>query len=209
MRTFRNGLLMGLTFQLAIGPVFIYIVNITLQWNISTGLAATVAVTVVDYLYIALALWWVGIFLEKEKIKNILWIISAIVLIGFGIILGLHIFQNTSSIENIIQIPSILSSFSSTFLLTITSPLTIIMWTSLFSTKAIENNYSKRELRIFGLAAGLATFLFMGTAVGIVSLVKTDIPMIVIKILNGIVSVLLIIYGSIRLIKTSKKLLNT
>lgn len=203
MKIFRNGILTGLLFQLAIGPVFIYIVNITLQWNISTGLAAVTAVTLVDYLYIALALWWVGVLLEKKKIKNILWTISAIVLIGFGIMLGLNIFQ-TTNIENISKIPSILSSFSSTFLLTITSPLTIIMWTSLFTTKAIENDYSKRELRIFGLAAGLATFLFMGIAVIMVSLFKTNIPIMGIQILNGIVSVLLIIYGSIRLIKTVK-----
>ena len=206
MKVFKNGLLTGLFFQLAIGPVFIYIANIALQWNISAGLAAVMAVTLVDYLYIALALWWVGILLEREKIKKILWIISAIVLIGFGIILGVHIFQTNGSIENTSKISSILNSFLSTFALTITSPLTIIMWTSLFTTKAIENKYSKRELRIFGWAAGLATFLFMGTVVSIVSLFKTDIPMIMIKILNGIVGALLIIYGSIRLSKICKQL---
>jgi hypothetical protein len=73
--------------------------------------------------------------------------------------------------------------------------MTIVFFTSLFATKAIEYNYKKRELVIFGLSTGLATIIWMGTAVIVFSLIKGTVPIIVIQTLNGIVGGLLIIYG--------------
>ena len=96
---------------------------------------------------------------------------------------------------------SLFSSFIYTFFLTLSSPLTIFLWTSLFTAKAIEYNYSKNELLIFGFSTGLATFVFIGTAVIIFSLIKQAIPVALIQTLNIIVGCLLIGYGGIRLIK--------
>jgi threonine/homoserine/homoserine lactone efflux protein len=98
-----------------------------------------------------------------------------------------------------------LASFGSAFLLTISSPLTIVFWTSLFATKAIEKGYTKSELVPFGLAAGLATLTFLGLSVTLLSIVKASIPMVVIRVLNVIVGALLITYGIIRLVKTYRK----
>jgi threonine/homoserine/homoserine lactone efflux protein len=94
------------------------------------------------------------------------------------------------------------SSFASAFLLTISSPLTIVFWTSLFSSKAIEKGYSKKELVPFGFAAGLATLTFLGLAVTVLSTVRASIPVTVIQVLNGLVGALLILYGVVRLWKT-------
>ena len=202
MKIFRNGLLTGLLLQLAIGPVFLFIINLTLQKTLLNGLAAVVAVTLVDYLYIALTILGVGKLLEKKKIKKVFGIISSIVLILFGLMIIKNALIDTTSITlNPANTTSLLSSFSLVFFLTISSPLTIVMWTSLFATKAIENNYSKHELLIFGLSAGLATLIFMGTSVVLISLLKETIPLILIQILNIIVGILLILYGAARLNK--------
>jgi len=91
------------------------------------------------------------------------------------------------------------ASFISVFVLTISSPMTIFLWTSIFTAKAIENNYSKRDFFVFGLGTGLATLVFMGMAVITLSLLKTSIPLVVIQVLNLIVGGLLILYGLIRL----------
>jgi len=202
VKIFRNGLLTGLLLQLAIGPVFLFIINLTLQKTLLNGLAAVVAVTLVDYLYIALTILGVGKLLEKKKIKKVFGIISSIVLILFGLMIIKNALIDTTSITlNPANTTSLLSSFSLVFFLTISSPLTIVMWTSLFATKAIENNYSKHELLIFGLSAGLATLIFMGTSVVLISLLKETIPLILIQILNIIVGILLILYGAARLNK--------
>lgn len=197
-----NGFLTGLLLQIAIGPVFFFILNISLQRTVIDGLIAVIAVTLVDYIFISLAVLGVGKLLEKPKTKLILGITSSIVLIIFGIVMIISIKQadigsiTTASIES-----DYLSSFLSTFLLTISSPLTIVFWTSLFATKAIEKGYKQNQLIFFGIAAGLATLVFLGCSVTLFSIMRASMPITLLKILNMVVGSLLIIYGTVRLFK--------
>ena len=201
MKIFKNGLLTGLVLQLAIGPVFFYIINLTLQESTLNGLTATLGAMLADYVYIVLAIFGIGKLLEKEKVKKVFGIISSIVLIIFGIFVIKNILMINTSTNIDTNSVSLFSSFIYTFFLTLSSPLTIFLWTSLFTAKAIEYNYSKNELLIFGFSTGLATFVFIGTAVIIFSLIKQAIPVALIQTLNIIVGCLLIGYGGIRLIK--------
>ena len=200
MKIFRNWLLTGLILQLAIGPVFFFIMNLTLQRTIYDGLVGVIAVTIVDYLYITLAIFGVGKVLENKKTKKIFGIISSIVLIIFGIIIIKNIQANISTIINI-QSTNLLWSFISVFLLTISSPMTIVFFTSLFTAKAVEYKYKKQELMIFGISTWLATLIFMWSSVLLFSFIKWSVPLIIIHILNWIVGCLLIAYGGIRLRK--------
>ncbi len=200
MKVFKNGLITGLILQLAIGPVFFFIINLALQKSLLDGLIAVTAVTIVDYLYITLAILGIGKLLEKKKIKKAFGIISSIVLIIFGLFIIKSIAGGNIATTSNLQSASLLTSFSSTFLLTISSPMTIVFFTSLFATKAVEYNYTKRELYLFGFATGLATLLFMGTSVVILSLLKETVPTMLIQTLNLIVGFLLIGYGGMRLI---------
>lgn len=204
MKIFKNGLITGLILQLAIGPVFFFIANLTLQKTLLDGFAGTIAVTLVDYLYIILTIFGVEKLIEKNK--KIFGVISSSVLIILGIITIKGITGiNISSAAVNTNTSSVFSSFISVFFLTIFNPITIIFWTSLFTAKAAECNYSKRELLIFGLSAGLATPIFIGTSVILLSLIKTAVPLLLIQILNLIVGFLLILYGGIRLKTTLKK----
>ncbi len=204
MRVFANGLLTGLILQTAIGPVFFFIINLALQRSIYDGLVAVAAVTLVDVLYISLAILGIGKLLEKKNIKKAFGIISSVVLVIFGLIIVKGVSGANISTTSVIQSSSLLASFSATFLLTISSPMTIIWYTSLFTAKAIEYNYTKRELLIFGLSVGLATLLFMGTSVIVFSLVKKTVPTSLIQILNTTVGSLLILYGVMRFAKVLK-----
>jgi threonine/homoserine/homoserine lactone efflux protein len=62
--------LTGLLLQLAIGPVFFFIIHLTLQRTILYGFIAVGVVTIVDYFYITLAILGVGTLLKKKKIKR-------------------------------------------------------------------------------------------------------------------------------------------
>lgn len=197
-----NGFLTGLILQIAIGPVFFFILNIALQKTVIDGLFAILAVTLVDYIFITLAVLGIGKLLEKPKIKLALGMISSLVLILFGMIMILSIYQNSNiRISNIIIESNYISSFISAFLLTISSPLTIVFWTSLFATKAIEKGYAQKQLIFFGIAAGLATLIFLGSSVTLLSIFRASIPLALLWILNAAVGLLLIIYGVIRLCK--------
>lgn len=201
MKIFRNGLATGLVLQLAIGPVFFFIINLVLQRSFFDGLIGTLAVTIVDYFYITLAIFGIGKLLENKKIKKIFGIISSIVLIIFGVFIIKGITSSSISTDIVTNSTNLLSSFMSVFFLTISSPMTIVFFTSIFAAKALEYNYTKKELFIFGFGTGLATFLFMGTSVVLFSLIKGGIPMLLIQILNIAVGCLLIGYGGMRLLK--------
>ena len=204
MKEFKHGLLTGLTLQLAIGPVFFFIVNLALQRTFFDGLAGAAGVALGDYFYITLSILGIGRLLEHEKTKKVFGIISSVALMVFGAyiikgILGSDVLNSTQVVTT-----NILGSFSSVFLLTISSPLTIVLFTSLFTTKAIEHNYTQRKLWLFGLGAGSATFLFMSSAVVLFSLIRGVIPVLLIKVLNFVVGMLLLGYGSMRLMKSIK-----
>ena len=197
-----NGFLTGLLLQIAIGPIFFFIVNITLQRTIADGLIAVVAVTLADYLFITLAVMGVGKLLEKPKVKKTLGIISSTILILFGIFMIMPINATNIAATPTVSVDSdYLASFLSTFMLTISSPLTIIFWTSLFATKAIENGYVKKQLIVFGFAAGLATLAFLGFSVGLLALIRTSIPIMLLTVSNSVVGLVLIVYGSVRFVR--------
>ena len=204
MKIFKNGLSTGLLLQLAIGPVFFFIMGLTLERSILDGFVAVLAVTIVDYFYIVLAILGIGKVLESEKIKKGFGVLSSIVLIIFGGIIIKNIVGSDISVDVGAASSNLMGSFLSVFFLTITSPLTIVFFTSLFATKALEYNYTKQDLVIFGLSTGLATFMFLGASVIFFSIIGGAIPIKVIRLLNITVGVLLIGYGAVRLVKSLK-----
>lgn len=199
IKTVIKGLLTGLFLQMAIGPVFFYIINITLQNQISNAMLAVLAVTLADYIYIILALFGLGELMSKQKCNRWLTLVSSIVLLTFGTII-INKASPLNNISNINNFDNGLKTFFNVFILTFSSPVTIIFWTSVFTTKALEHNYKRKELFIFGLSAGMATPLFLSTTVYLFSIIKTNIPSIIIYYANIIVGTVLILYGIIRLI---------
>lgn len=205
MKPLIDGMLTGLFLQLALGPVFFYILGITIDSNFINSLFSIIAVTFADYIFIVLSLLGISKFLQKDKIKTIFGLFSSIILMLFG----LMIFQKGFiSIDNVDQMSSIvwtpIKSFTSCFILTISSPLTIVFWGSIFSAKAVEKNYIEKQLVIFGIGAGASTFLFLFFSMMILSLFKASIPDMIVQLLNCIVGLVLIYYGVTRTIKIIK-----
>ena len=202
MKPLLNGLLTGLFLQLALGPVFFYILGITIDSNYINALSAILAVTLADYIFIVLSLLGLGTFLQKEKMKTLFGMVSSIVVILFGLMI---LYTTSSSNGSTGPAGSMawtpLNSFTTCFILTISSPLTIVFWGSIFSAKAIEKNYKRKELVIFGIGAGSSTFLFLSFIMLILSSIKSGIPGLVVQILNYCVGMVLIGYGITRTVK--------
>ncbi|HOA08473.1 MAG TPA: LysE family transporter [Spirochaetota bacterium] len=202
-KTFFRGFKTGLILQLAIGPVFIFVMNIAVQRSLSEGIAAVAGVTAADYFYIALSVVGVGKLLENDRMKRALGFIAPAVLLLFGAYMLYSVFF-TGSAENVIRNdPS--SGFLSAFALTISSPLTILFWSGIFASRAVEYGLTRHELAVFAFAAGLATFVFLGCGVLILSSAAAVIPDTVISALNISVAVLLIGYGVLRMIRAFRK----
>ena len=204
-KAFLNWLWTWILLQFTLGPVFFFIINLALQRTMLDGIVWATAVALVDLIYINLSILGIGKLLERKKIKKIFGIVSPLVLAVFGIfIISTAIVNSIENTTGVVTTATLFASFISVFSLTITSPMTIIVYKSLFSTKALEYNYSKKELFMFGWGTGLATFLFMSSAVLIISIFKGSIPSLLIVILNCVVWGLLIVYGVFRLVKGSQ-----
>jgi len=204
MKIFKSGLTTGLLLQLAVGPVFFFIMNLTLRRTILDGLVAVLAVTMVDYFYITLAILGVAELLERSEAKRIFGITSSIVLIIFGGIVIKGAIGGGISTDVNADSANLLASFASVFFLTISSPLTIVFFTSLFAAKVVECSYTNRELLVFGLGTGSATFIFLGASVILFSLMGAAIPVLVTQVLNLLVGILLIGYATLRLARVLK-----
>lgn len=175
--------------------------NLTLQRTTLDGLVGAVAAMTVDYLYITLAIVGIGKLLENKKVKKAFGITSSIVLALFGIIIIQSVTGEEISSSTITHSSNLLSSFASVFFLTLSSPLTIVLFTSVFAAKAVECNYTKKELAVFGLGTAFATFIFMSASVVLFSLIKESVPVSLIQIMNVIIGCLLLGYGGMRLVK--------
>ena len=204
-KTLKRGLTTGLFLQLAIGPVFFLIINLTLQKSIYDGFAGVLAVTLVDYFYITLAILGIGKLLEKKKINRIFGIISSVVLILFGIWIIKGVLANPIITDLTINSTNILTSFISVLILTLSSPLTIVFFSCIFTSRAVEYKYNKKQLWAFGISVGFATLLFMGCSVLVFNFLRNFIPPYLIMALNILVGIVLILYGVVRIIKLYKK----
>jgi threonine/homoserine/homoserine lactone efflux protein len=191
-----DGLLTGLMLQLAIGPVFFYILGITLESDYFNTLSGILGITIADFLYITLSVFGIGRVFQNKRNEMILGIISSIVLIifGFQILYKSFSFINFHS-ANILYYWTPVKSFSCGFLLTLSNPLTILFWTGIFSARAIEKKYNQKQLLSFGMGAGFSTLLFLSLSMLIISILKTSIPNLAIQILNFAVALLLLFYG--------------
>lgn len=192
----------GLILQIAVGPITFFIINIVIQRTLLDGFFAILGAALADYCYITLSIIGIAKLLENVRIKKTLGFISSLVLIlfGFYIITGaLRNIQVNVGITNNLQ--DLTQSFISTFMLTLSNPLTIIFWTSIFTARSIEYSLNRKELIVFGFAAGLAVFLFLGTIVLIISIFKYSIPVAAVRLANILVGLILITYGLFRSLK--------
>lgn len=206
---FLDGFLTGLILQVAIGPVFFYILNLALAGSLVDAYAAIGAAVLVDYLYITLAILGVGKAFESQRIKNILGLVGAVVLSIFGLVMILDPFTGKLGFEFVSRSINPISSFISTLLLTISSPLTIVFWTGIFASRGVQKDYSRKELIPFGIAAGLASLVFLGITISLLNSLKFSLPGGLIKYLNTGVGVVLIIYGAVRFGKLILDLIRT
>ncbi|MDD4095761.1 MAG: LysE family transporter [Oscillospiraceae bacterium] len=200
MKTLINGLLTGLFLQLAIGPIFFFILSIAVESDLIVAWAGVLGVVLADYIYVALSILGIAKLIDHPKVKHTFAIISALVIVAFGAYLLWGAIRGAQGTV-VSGERTMTGAFVSSFFLTISSPLTLFFWSSVFAVKAIEKNYNKNEITIFGIGAGLSTVLFLGTTVTIVSMLHTSLPEAVVAISNILVAAIMIGYGLIRLVK--------
>jgi threonine/homoserine/homoserine lactone efflux protein len=193
--------------QIAIGPVFIYIFKTAASSGILAAESGVLAATLMDLVFVTLAILGIGSLLDKPRVKIILKYFGAAVLgyFGIGIILGtvgINIIPSFGGASP----TSAANVFATTFILTASSPLSILFWTGVFATKLSCEGYQRKEMMLFGIGAVLATLVFLGIFAIIAGLLQPVMNYTVINILNFIVGMIIVGFG-IKMLFTKDKAL--
>jgi arginine exporter protein ArgO len=194
-----KGFKFGMILQLAIGPISLFVLVCGRNGFIYAEKAA-IAVTIIDSLFIILAVLGITSFLNSEKLKRLFMLIGAAIIMLFGVSTILGVFgQAIIPAFNISNTTNSHDPFLYGLLLTAANPLTILFWAGVFTAKAVEENYKSKDLIWFAIGSASSTLVCMTFVAILGSLVISSIPEMLVSGLNVVVGIVLI-YFAIRLI---------
>jgi threonine/homoserine/homoserine lactone efflux protein len=198
-----NGFCFGMIIQLAVGPVCLYIFQGGNQRGFEYAEFIVLAVALIDALYITLAILGVSMILRGQKTKLLLKLFGAFIILIFGIniitseLLTMKIIPTIKVLKNnIFDNP-----FYNGLIITASNPLTILFWSGVFSAKISNDQLTKKNTIYFSIGCIFATLIFLTFIAYISSLMKSFLPITIIKYLNITVGVILIYFSGTMIIK--------
>lgn len=197
-----KGFKFGMLLQFAVGPVCIFIFQISALNGFSYAEKAILGVTLIDGLFILLATIGIASIIERKNIKLALKLFGFVVLIIFGLstILGQFGINFIPSL-NLKNAYSANDEFYRAAIITLSNPLTILFWAGVFSSRIADENLKRKDMFLFGFGSLLSTIFFLNVVAFIGSFSTQFLTLSYIKALNIIVGLLLIYFGLKMLIK--------
>ncbi len=160
-----KGILIGFSIAAPVGPIGILCIRRTLAEGRIAGLVSGLGAATADLLYGCVAGFGLT-FISQFLIDQELWLR----LVGglFLIYLGIRTFLSTGSNDEIqSQKSGLWSAYFTTFILTLTNPLTILSFAAIFAGLGIVNtsgDYASALLLIAGVFTGSALWWFLLSA---------------------------------------------
>lgn len=186
---FIKGFLIGLSIAAPVGPIGVLCINRTLSAGLVVGLLSGLGAAVADAIYGCIAgfgLVAVSQFLLSQQ--------TLIRLVGgaFLFYLGIKTFLTSSQAKVISDRASTLwQDFSSTLLLTLTNPATIISFIAIYASLGIVEsgaNYQEALVIVLGVFLGsLAWWGFLGTSISLIRHKLNEKTLLWINRFSGIV----------------------
>ncbi|MEA4985774.1 hypothetical protein SDC9_57408 [bioreactor metagenome] len=197
IETIIKGIIIGLFISVPLGPIGMLCVQRTLNRGRKHGIATGLGATMSDLIYTIVALFFVGFvvdFLEEKKI--IIQIIGGLIVVFFGI----FIYKNNPTRQ---PIPShnnnssIMSDFFSSFVLTLSNPLILLILIALFA----RFEFLDKETTAFNIVTGILSilggaYLWWNTLTFFVGKFRNKLSYSGIKLLNRIIGIVIIAIGA-------------
>jgi threonine/homoserine/homoserine lactone efflux protein len=197
IETIIKGIIIGLFISVPLGPIGMLCVQRTLNRGRKHGIATGLGATMSDLIYTIVALFFVGFvvdFLEEKKI--FIQIIGGLIVVFFGI----FIYRSNPTRQ---PIPtqnnnsSIMSDFFSSFVLTLSNPLILLILIALFA----RFEFLDEETTTFNLVTGISSilggaYLWWNTLTFFVGKFRNKLSYSGIKLLNRIIGIIIIAIGA-------------
>jgi threonine/homoserine/homoserine lactone efflux protein len=205
MNHLLKGFRFGMLLQLAVGPMCLLVFQTASKEGFWKGFILVLAISLIDACYIGLSALGASKALKKQSVQATLKVISAMILIVFGMnislgALGYSILPSVALFHGSDSSNLILKGI----LLTASNPLTIIFWSGVFAGQVLEHKFNKTQVLKFGIGCVLSTLCFLSAIAGIGSAVNVFLSNKMITILNFIVGLVIIGFGLKLLMKSDK-----
>jgi threonine/homoserine/homoserine lactone efflux protein len=152
--------LFGFTLAISVGPIAILIINQSINFGLLNGVKCGMGAALADYFYAFVS--FIGghlIFNLLQNHKNVITLVSSLVLIAFGLWMVYQAWRKLKNVEMQSRISSTVLStrpFATTFALTIVNPLTVVVFMGL------SGQYQNLTMTKVAL---VATAVFLGSLV--------------------------------------------
>jgi threonine/homoserine/homoserine lactone efflux protein len=195
LRTVTKGFGFGLLLQIAVGPVCLFVFSTAVGRGFFPALQAVLAVTLVDALFIFLAVAGIASLVSRPGVRRIVGIAGAGILILFGLSVELSLFGITIIPGFAFTVREGMNPFAAGLLVTGSNPLTILFWSGVFSARIADEGMDRAGMILFGSGAAVSTFAFLSAVSAAGHAAGRFLPATVICVLNGIVGAALIFFG--------------
>ncbi|RDU63498.1 LysE family translocator [Helicobacter sp. MIT 14-3879] len=204
MNAFIEGIKLGFMFQILIGPICFFLLQVAISDGFLIALFGSLGVTIGDGIFIILAILGVGKIFEKfPHLRKISGFIGMLILISYGIyiIINSILLSTEHNPQNTIK--NGLEILCYGLILTLSNPITILYWSGSFAIH-LSKMTIKRNIYKLGLGAFITTPIFLIVWVGLGAYFGKFIPKWAIFYLHISIGILLCYYG----IKTYIKVLS-
>lgn len=189
---FFQGLLLGLTLQISVGPVFFAVLHKSMNEGFLEALKMTYAVALVDTFYICISFTMISALLKISYLHKIISAAGMVILIYFG----LTYIINAKKKSNMAESKSKDSSFIYGLKLTLVNPLTIVFWSGTFGSLIAGNKLSGMlNIIIYSVGCVSATIIFLGIISFSGNSIKRFINIKALKVMDYLVGIILICFG--------------
>lgn len=166
LEIFVSSLLIGLSIAAPVGPIGVLTIQRSLKQGLRAGLATGLGAAVADAVYGA-----IGAFGVSWLIQALVAVRLPLALLGAGFLLWMAwklvrepVVEHTMSAE---AVRSCWQYFATTFVLTLTNPLTILSFAAIFSAMAGRSAVTAPGTMVLGVLVGSALWwIFVSSAVG-------------------------------------------
>jgi threonine/homoserine/homoserine lactone efflux protein len=196
---FFQGLIIGFSIAAPVGPIGILCIRRTLAEGRFSGFVSGLGAATADAVYGSIAgfgLTFVSIFLIEKS--HWLRLIGGIFLLYLGVRTFLTLTKSLTDSDNLMpQEVNLTSNYFSTFVLTLTNPLTIISFAAIFAGLGIgsssSENYLSALILVIGVFLGSCSWWFLLS--GVVGLFRQRFKQGSLIWVNRISGVIIFIFG--------------
>jgi threonine/homoserine/homoserine lactone efflux protein len=196
---FLKGLLIGFSIAAPVGPIGVLCIHRTLSSGRLYGFLSGLGAATADAFYGCIAAFGLT-FLSSFLIQQQLWLR----LIGgaFLLYLGIKTYRSKADSKSTISNPgSLFNSYSSTFFLTLTNPITILAFAAIFAgigLVTVKGDYFSAAITVLGVFLGSASWwLILST---VTSLFRNRVTISALVWVNRISGIIILAFGIVALV---------